>query len=298
MGKAKRSDGKPRGALDRRYLEALARGDAAAADAIIDEAHSSGWTLEQLYLHLLVPAQAEIGARWRARRLSVADEHLATEITLAQMERLRARLKIPASSGRRVVVACVEGESHAIGTRMLADFLLLDGWEVEYLGANTPTHDLVTFVARRRPDLVALSVTQSEYLPSLRSAAAALRGLTPAPRVLAGGLALHGYRSPAKLDVDGIAVDARTGLQEARRLVAPASASVTDSEDYFVRLGRRIQELRAAGGMTQQDLAAAADLDRTYISGLENGKQNPSLGVLIRLTRALEVPLERLVIPG
>ena len=53
-----------------------------------------------------------------------------------------------------------------------------------------------------------------------------------------------------------------------------------------------------ARGWTQGQLAAAAELDRTYISGVENGKQNPTLGALMKLARALEVPLERLVLSG
>jgi len=58
-----------------------------------------------------------------------------------------------------------------------------------------------------------------------------------------------------------------------------------------------VQELRARKGWTQQALAEAAGLDRTYINGLERGRHNPTLGALFRLTRALGVPLDRLVIP-
>jgi transcriptional regulator with XRE-family HTH domain len=50
--------------------------------------------------------------------------------------------------------------------------------------------------------------------------------------------------------------------------------------------------------LTQQELADAAGLDRTYISGLEHGKQNPTIGALLRLATALETPLDRLVALG
>jgi transcriptional regulator with XRE-family HTH domain len=56
--------------------------------------------------------------------------------------------------------------------------------------------------------------------------------------------------------------------------------------------------LRAARGWTQQDLAQAAGLDRTYISGVEHGKQNPTIGALLRLATALGAPLDRLVATG
>jgi DNA-binding XRE family transcriptional regulator len=96
--------------------------------------------------------------------------------------------------------------------------------------------------------------------------------------------------------VDAVAADALSGMHEARRL--RGAVPPPPGEDYFARLGGRVQELRSGKGWTQQDLAENAGLDRTYISGLEHGKQNPTLGALLRLARALEVPLDRLVILG
>jgi MerR family transcriptional regulator, light-induced transcriptional regulator len=286
-----------RQALDRRYLEALVRGDTAAAGAVVEEASWRGLTVEQIYLHLLAPALVEVGARWRARRLSVADEHLASEITLREMERLRERLAAPPGSGPRAVLACVEGELHAIGLRMFGDFLTIDGWTTDYLGANVPADDLAELVARRQPLLVALSVTQTDRLPALTLAASALRKLGSSASLLAGGAALRGRAGvAATLGVEAVARDARAGVQEARRFTGAARESPGGVEDYFERLGRRVQELRSARGWTQQQLADEAGLDRTYISGLEHGKQNPTIGALLRLATALEAPLDRLVV--
>jgi transcriptional regulator with XRE-family HTH domain len=60
-------------------------------------------------------------------------------------------------------------------------------------------------------------------------------------------------------------------------------------------LGRRIQSLRQARGLTQEDLADAADLDRSYIAGVEGGFRNPALRNLLRIARALKVTLSELV---
>jgi len=287
------------GALDRHYLETLVRGDAAAAGAVVEEARRTGLTVEQIYLHLLAPALAEVGARWRARRLSVADEHLASEITLREMERLRERLAPPPDGGPRAVLACVQGEAHAIGLRMFGDFLTIDGWTIDYLGTNLPADDLAELVARRRPVLVALSVTQADRLPALTLVASALRKHGSSAPVLAGGAALRGRAdAAATLGVEAVALDARAGVQEARRFAVAARESPGAAEDYFERLGSRVQELRSARGWTQQQLADAAGLDRTYISGLEHGKQNPTIGALLRLATALEARLDHLVVPG
>ena len=47
--------------------------------------------------------------------------------------------------------------------------------------------------------------------------------------------------------------------------------------------------------MTQQQLADASELDRTYISLVEHGKQNLSLDAVLKIANALEVPLSDLL---
>lgn len=54
-------------------------------------------------------------------------------------------------------------------------------------------------------------------------------------------------------------------------------------------LGRRLKELRADAGITQDELAERADLFRTYLSRIESGVANPSFTVLVALAAALEV---------
>jgi len=47
--------------------------------------------------------------------------------------------------------------------------------------------------------------------------------------------------------------------------------------------------------MTQKELADRSELDRTYISMVENGKQNLTLGAMVKISIALEVPLASLL---
>ena len=51
--------------------------------------------------------------------------------------------------------------------------------------------------------------------------------------------------------------------------------------------GAVLREVRSARGLTQEDLAAEAEVDRTYPSLLERGHRLPTLGVYFRLCRAL-----------
>lgn len=59
--------------------------------------------------------------------------------------------------------------------------------------------------------------------------------------------------------------------------------------------GAHIKRIRTAKGYSQEQLAAFAALDRTYISGIERGRRNVSLINLVKLAKALEVPTKQLL---
>lgn len=57
----------------------------------------------------------------------------------------------------------------------------------------------------------------------------------------------------------------------------------------LLQFGTNARRARLAAGLTQEQLAAKAGLDRTYISLVERGKRNPSLLNLLRLARAASI---------
>ncbi len=61
--------------------------------------------------------------------------------------------------------------------------------------------------------------------------------------------------------------------------------------------GDRIKEIRLGKGVSQEALAAAADLHRTYVSSVERGERNVSIVNIARLADALKVPI-REFFPG
>ena len=54
-------------------------------------------------------------------------------------------------------------------------------------------------------------------------------------------------------------------------------------------VGSRIKYLRTEQGLSQEKLALKADVDRTYIAGVENGKRNISIVTLEKIVRSLNV---------
>lgn len=60
------------------------------------------------------------------------------------------------------------------------------------------------------------------------------------------------------------------------------------------RVGLNLQRLRRDKGYSQEDLSGRSGVHQTYLSGVERGKRNPTVLVLDKIARALEVDLEDL----
>jgi len=61
--------------------------------------------------------------------------------------------------------------------------------------------------------------------------------------------------------------------------------------DARKRVGVNVQRLRRDKGLSQEELAHRAAVHQTYLSGVETGKRNPSVGVLERIATALTVDI-------
>lgn len=65
--------------------------------------------------------------------------------------------------------------------------------------------------------------------------------------------------------------------------------------DWRAIFGRNVRRIRQQRRLTQEELAFEAEIDLTYVGGIERGKRNPSLLVMARIADALSVPLPKLL---
>ncbi len=169
-------------------MAALLQGDRRVAlRCAVDDALARGLTVDDVQDGIIRAAQREIGRLWEQDRITIAQEHMATAISHVALAHLYQHAIPAAPVGRKIVVACVEGELHDFPARLAADALELAGFDVRFLGANVPTDDLAPLVARERPDLLALSVTMTFNVTSLRVAVARLRAEQPDLPIAIGG---------------------------------------------------------------------------------------------------------------
>ena len=64
--------------------------------------------------------------------------------------------------------------------------------------------------------------------------------------------------------------------------------------DINKQLGMRIKYLRRLKRMSQEDLALEAGVNKNYLSDLERGERNPTVKILEKIARALDINLQEL----
>lgn len=178
------------GELAGAFLHQALAGDPAGARETILNASDVGLPLPVLFDEVLRPALLELGEKWARQEISVAQEKEVSETArelIAELTLRHSRSDDHARPG--VVAACVAGEEHELGLRMLSGLLRARRINVHYLGAAVDSAFLVEAVKLRRPQAVLLSVTLDEHLPAVRDAIAALSQEDNQTRIIVGGQA-------------------------------------------------------------------------------------------------------------
>jgi methanogenic corrinoid protein MtbC1 len=205
------------------FLDALLARDSARARGTVEAALERGTPVPDLYLGVLAPALQEVGHRWAMGEINVAEEHYATAVAQSILDGLSRRLHREPRDGRLAVVTGTPGEQHALGPRMVADFLEADGWEVILLVPGAPAQDLVALVEHEQPDLVALSTATASVLDGVADILGALRRLQPRPLIVAGGQLWTASTGATALELgaDHVQQDPRTLVAELRARIPP-----------------------------------------------------------------------------
>ena len=69
----------------------------------------------------------------------------------------------------------------------------------------------------------------------------------------------------------------------------------TNMREESKRLGENLKKIRTKKGISQGDIARSLGVSRGYISNIENGKTNPTLGTIARLAKAVGASVDELV---
>lgn len=181
--------------LYQEYLTLLLDGNRRECTHIVQQLLDRNIEIKTLYTDLFQKSLYEVGRLWEFNKISVAKEHLVTAITDGLLNlvypRLFDRAAPDSSNVRKVVISCAANEFHQIGGKMVADMFELNGWDSQFIGANTPVDHMLAHIQDEKPDLVGLSVSVYFNMPALKAGLAAIRGNFQHLDILVGGQAFY-----------------------------------------------------------------------------------------------------------
>lgn len=146
------------------YLQHLLAGDHLKADKLCKETIDTRQDAREFFEHVVRNALYEIGELWEAGKVSIAKEHMASSISSRIISNIYMNFLDNPSVKGKIVVTSIANEFHEIGARIIADSLEFEGWDVKFLGSDTPLIDLITLLRDQQPFVLGLSVSMSYNL--------------------------------------------------------------------------------------------------------------------------------------
>jgi methanogenic corrinoid protein MtbC1 len=173
------------------YADALILGDEFAAEITIREAMDAGLSTAEIDEKVIAPALWLIGELWERGQISVAEEHIATEITVRVLALQREAQRVTRARGRhRVMLATVPGECHVVALRMVENLVRGAGYDVVMLGADVPAPTIATAARQHEADVLCLSSTMPGRRDDLLAVIDEVRLARPSAAFVLGGRGL------------------------------------------------------------------------------------------------------------
>jgi methanogenic corrinoid protein MtbC1 len=143
---------------------------------------------------ILTPVMYKIGDDWANDRISIATEHVASNIAQTLVKIIMDR--VSGNANKKKILICVPlGEEHHLGCDVLETYLSVKGFKVYNMGTSMPSESILSFIDNNKPDIVFLSITLEDNLPAGQRLVRKIRDQFEIP-ILVGGFALQGEKIP------------------------------------------------------------------------------------------------------
>ncbi len=172
------------------YFSALEEGDRETCATIVDDLLEKEVDPKDIYINLFQKSMYRIGDLWDTSRYTIAAEHISTKITESIISKVADKYRSE-SSGKTILLSCLDKEFHELGARIVADFFEIHGWRSIFLGANTPKEEILDLIEERKPDLVGISNNFYMNVPRLIKLVSEIRERFPKQKVIVGGQSLN-----------------------------------------------------------------------------------------------------------
>ncbi|HKB85792.1 MAG TPA: cobalamin B12-binding domain-containing protein [Ignavibacteriaceae bacterium] len=176
------------------YFNGLLEGDKSRCREVVDKLFQEKTGIIEIYTGLFQKSLYQVGKMWDQNKLSIGDEHLGTQITEELLYYCSSKIVPGRHTGKKALVSCINKEHHKLGARMAADVFVINGWETYFLGASTPTKEILKYVDLKKPDIVGLSFSFYINVIKLLDVVREIKSNFPSQKIVLGGRAeLNGH---------------------------------------------------------------------------------------------------------
>ncbi len=169
---------------------------------------SNQMSIEDLYLKLLTPSLHQFSCQSEDEEICIWKEHCRTSMIRTILEIgylfVLKRLVDVKKVNKKVVLLTPSLELHEIGAIMNTHFMMLEGFDASFIGANTPKAEIISAIRAYQPDFVAISVTNPYNLIVTKQTTDEIKKLFPNVGIILGGQAFKDQKALSEIKHDYI----------------------------------------------------------------------------------------------
>ena len=167
-------------------------------------------SLDQFYERIMTPVMAEIGYMWSEGKLSIATEHIASNIAHSLVKVIADENRKSKKDKGKIVLTTPVGEDHNLGCNVLDSFLVSKGFTTFNLSPSTPAESLIEFIKTAKPDALIVSITLEDNIRSGQRLVKKIHEVYKKLPIFIGGLAFSEktkFKFDGKLIIEGYALE-------------------------------------------------------------------------------------------
>lgn len=143
---------------------------------------------------ILKPVMYDIGEHWSTNKISIATEHVASNIAQTLVKIIMDR--VSGSANKKKILICVPlGEEHHLGCDVLETYLSIKGFKIYNMGTSLPTESIMSFIEYNRPDIIFISITLQDNISAGQRLVKKIKEEYKIP-ILIGGYAMQSEKMP------------------------------------------------------------------------------------------------------
>ena len=179
--------------IKEKLYKRLTQGDIEESLKIYEECIKNFDTIKFLD-NIFKPVMYKIGADWEKGVISIATEHVASNIAQTLVKNIREQVNKRANK-KKILICVPIGEEHHLGCDVLETYLSLKGFKIYNMGTSIPTESILNFIDSNKPDAIILSITIKDNLLAGQRLVKKIKKEYDIP-IFVGGLAVQGEKIP------------------------------------------------------------------------------------------------------